>query len=90
MTFLSGSRTRLNNLPASVVRSAGFMESAGLRLRAASTAYVAVYDQWAVSLSCNVMDIESVPADAFADRTRRFDVLFALVANSMVLRNQWK
>lgn len=89
--FRSGKRTKINALPASMVRWAGSFENAGVTMRQETLHVSVVCPRHVISLTFSVgrnaagHDEAEVLA-VFA----RFEKLFQLMANSVVVEDQWR
>lgn len=89
--FRSGRRTKINALPASMVRWGGSFENAGVSMRQETLHVSAICPRHVISLTFSVgrnaagHDEAEVLA-VFA----RFEKLFLLMANSVVVENQWR
>lgn len=88
--FISGTRTRLDGLPAAALRISGEVENAGTRVRQEAIHYLVIWKDRIITLQFSVGDKLDAPQEATLERFSKFEPQFRQIANSFVLNNRWR
>ena len=88
-TFLGGKLTKIEGLPAGMIEYSMRQERAGMTIYTRTIAFIFIHGSTMVQLQCFVGALPTTPT-ALAQRMAEFMPLFTLMANSIVLEDEWK
>ena len=88
-TLISAKSTKIDGLPAGILEYSQRLENAGMTLKGQSISYIFVVGTTMIQFQCSVLSAPTSSSHALASRMDEFKPLFFLMANSIVLADQW-